>query len=103
MKTSTLLKWVSGGIEALLAIPILGGLIIVSLAWVPLILMLVLHIVTLVYCNQENESKAGSIVGIITSVLGWIPFVGWAMHVVSAILLLMSAARSNRPSSYYQG
>jgi hypothetical protein len=102
VKTSRLLKLVSGGIEALLAIPVLGGLIIVSLAWTPLLVMLVLHIVTLVYCNQERESKAGSIVGIVTSALGWIPFLGWMMHVATAILLLLSAAKSKSSNSYYQ-
>lgn len=101
MKTSKVLQWVSGGLEAFLAIPVLGGLFIVSMAWTPLAAMLVLHVITLVFCAQENELRTGSIVGIVASVLGWIPFVGWALHLVSAILLLIHASMRPRPRSYY--
>lgn len=66
--------------------------------WIPLFIMLALHIVTLVFCSNENQSKAPSIVGIVTSCVGWIPFVGWVMHVVSAVLLLVSAAKAK---TYY--
>lgn len=100
MKTSKLLQWISGGLEAFLAIPVVGGIFIVSLAWTPLAVMLVLHIITLVVCNQERERTTGSIVGIVTSVLGWIPFVGWAMHLVSAILLLLQASKNR--GGYYR-
>lgn len=102
MKTSKVLKWVSGGVEAFLAIPIIGGSIILSLLWTPLLAMLILHIITLVYCKQENESTAGSIVGIVTSLIGWIPIVGWIMHVVTAVLLMLSAARKGSNTTYYQ-
>ncbi|WP_438447734.1 hypothetical protein [Gorillibacterium sp. sgz5001074] len=93
MKTSKILQWVSGGLEAFLAIPVIGGIFIVSLSWTPLAAMLVLHIITLVFCSQEYENKTGSILGIVTSVLGWIPFVGWIMHVVTAVILMVQASR----------
>lgn len=91
MKTSTVLKWVSGGLEAFLAIPFVGGTFVVGLLWTPLIAMLALHIVTLVFSSRENENKHGSILGIITSAIGWIPIVGWIMHVITAIFLLIDA------------
>jgi hypothetical protein len=100
LKTSKVLKWVSGGCEAFLAIPFLGGTFIVSLLWTPLLIMLALHIVTLWFCSQENENKTGSIVGIVTSLLGWVPLLGWAMHLVTAILLLISAARKDHYRTY---
>lgn len=93
-KTSTILKWISGGLEALLGIPILGGAIVMSLFWTPLLLMAILHIVTLVIAMKENEKTHGSILGIITSVLAWIPFLGMAMHIASAIVLMMDAAKT---------
>ncbi|MFH1054194.1 MAG: hypothetical protein V1740_07280 [Candidatus Woesearchaeota archaeon] len=55
--------------------------------------MLVLHIVTLVLCNKAKAKRSGSILGIITSVLGWIPFVGWGLHVATAIMLWLSFAK----------
>lgn len=41
-------KWVAGGLEALLGIPVLGASIIIGLVWTPLAIMLVFHIVNLV-------------------------------------------------------
>ncbi len=93
MSNARTLKLISGIGEAILAIPFLGGIIVVSLGWVPLIIMLVLHIITAVVCSNERTSKLPSILGIVTSAIGWIPFVGWFMHLLSAIVLLLSAAR----------
>mgnify|MGYP003413354782 CR=1 FL=1 len=95
MKISTILKWVSGGCEALLGIPVLGGTIVVSLLWVPLLVTLALHVVTLMFSINEGTNKHGSIVGIVTSCVAWIPGVGMVMHIISAVLLMVDAAKSN--------
>jgi hypothetical protein len=94
MKISTILKWTSGGIEAFLGIPILGGSIILSLAWAPLWIMLALHIVTLIFSVQEKENKHGSILGIVTSCIGWIPVLGMIMHIVTGVFLLIDAYKA---------
>lgn len=86
-----ILKWVSGGLEAALGIPVLGGTIIVSLAWTPLIVTLALHIVTVVLSKQENRPIAGNILGIVTSCIGWIPLVGMIMHIITAVFVLVEA------------
>ncbi|MBM6619190.1 hypothetical protein [Bacillus suaedaesalsae] len=99
MKTSTILKWVSGGLEAFLGIPVIGGAVVLSLAWTPLFFMLILHIVTLVLCSKENEKKHGSILGIVTSAIGWIPVVGMIMHIVTAVVLMVDAAKGSNESS----
>lgn len=93
MSTSRILRLVTGILEAVLGIPILGGLIVIGMAWTPLGIMFILHIITLIFCSKENKDKAGSILGIITSCLAWIPFVGMALHIVTAIILLISAAK----------
>ncbi len=98
--TSNTLKWIAGGLEAILAIPVLGGLIVISFAWMPLVLMLILHIVTLVFSANENTSKGPSILGIATSCFGWIPIVGFIMHVASAIWLLITAYQEKQGSYY---
>lgn len=96
MKTSTILKWVTGGLEALLGIPFLGGLLILSLAWTPLYILLALHIITLIFSIRENQNKHGSILGIVTSCIGWLPFVGMVMHIITAVFLLIDAYKSEQ-------
>ncbi|MYL71533.1 hypothetical protein GLW00_11750 [Halobacillus litoralis] len=94
MKLSTLLKWLTGGCEAFLAIPIAGGAFIFSNAWMPLLFMFVFHLITLVVAARDKRSYAGNILGMITSAIGAIPFIGWVMHTVTAIVLLIEAGRS---------
>lgn len=92
--TSRILKFVTGGLEALLGIPIIGGSIIVGLLWTPLILMLVLHIIGLVVSVKADVKKTGHILGIVSSCIGFIPFVGMVLHILTAIFLLMEAAKN---------
>lgn len=95
MKLSTLLKWISGGAEAVLGFPIVGASIIMGFTYVPLLLMLGLHIFTLFIASREGTKKTGSIMGIITSFLGWIPFVGFILHIITAFILLLDAGKSS--------
>ncbi|MFC7373257.1 hypothetical protein ACFQPF_16570 [Fictibacillus iocasae] len=97
MSPSRVMKWVTGGLEALLGIPVLGGTIVISLAWTPLVVMFVLHIITLVLTKKVNGASTGSILGIITSCVGWIPFVGMIMHILSAIFLMLDASKADKP------
>ncbi|MDM5317474.1 hypothetical protein QUF49_15795 [Fictibacillus sp. b24] len=96
MNVSRLLKIISGGIEAFLGIPFLGGAIILASAWGPLQFMFVFHLITLVICIVQKERFTGSVLGLITSVVGYLPFIGMAMHIVTAIVLLFDAARGSR-------
>ncbi|MEI4802550.1 hypothetical protein WAZ07_14725 [Bacillus sp. FJAT-51639] len=96
--TVKILKWVSGGLEALFGIPVLGGAIIVSLFWLPLLFMLALHIITLVLAKQSGMNANGNVLGIVTSCIAWIPFVGMIMHILSAIFIMMDAARKEETS-----
>ena len=93
MSPSRILKWVSGGLEAILGIPLVGASIIISLLWLPLLVMLALHIVTLVLTKKDGGASTGSILGIVTSCVGWIPFVGMIMHIISAIFLMIDASK----------
>ena len=95
MSTGKILKWVTGAMEVFLGIPFVGGIMVISFLYLPLMVMLILHIITLVYCNQENLDKAPSMVGIITSCIAWIPFVGMVMHLLTAVFLLTSVAKEH--------
>ncbi|MNH41579.1 hypothetical protein D3C79_1031040 [compost metagenome] len=57
--------------------------------------MLILHIITLVFCSQHNKPIAGSILGIVTSLLAWIPVLGMIMHIITAIILLISYSKKS--------
>lgn len=96
MTSAKILKWVTGAAEAFLGIPFIGGITVISSLYLILMVMLILHIITLVYCNQENLDKAPSTLGIITSCIAWIPFVGMVMHILTAIFLMTSAAKEQR-------
>lgn len=92
--TARILKWVTGGLEAFLGIPILGGTIVIGFLWTPLIFMLAFHIVALVFSSKEDKKKTGHILGIVTSAVGWIPGVGMIMHIISAIFLMIEAGKN---------
>lgn len=93
MSLSKLMKWITGGGEALLGFPILGASIVMGNFYVPLFIMLILHIITLVITKNERGSTTGSVLGIITSCIAWIPLVGITMHILTAIVLITDAAR----------
>ncbi|WP_101842055.1 hypothetical protein [Halobacillus sp. Marseille-P3879] len=95
MSASRILKWVTGGLEALLGIPIVGGTIIISLLWIPLAVMLALHIVTLILTQKDKGPTRGSILGIIASSIGWIPGVGMVMHILAAVFLMIDASKAD--------
>lgn len=98
MSTSRLMKFVTGGMEAFLGIPILGGLFMISTGYTPLWVMLILHIVTLLLSSKENTVKLGSILGIVTACLAWIPVLGMLLHILTAVVLLLNALFENSPS-----
>ena len=93
MTNSKILKWITGALEIFLGIPVLGGLIIIGTYYTPLFVMLVLHIVTLILSAKNREAKYGSVLGIVTSLVAWIPFVGMILHIITGILLMVSAAK----------
>ena len=91
MSNSRVMKWITGALEGILAIPFLGGIIVIGTYYCILPIMLILHIITLVMTKKDNGASAGSILGIITSVIAWIPLLGWLMHLITAVFLLVGA------------
>jgi hypothetical protein len=97
---SKILKWISAIFEGLLGIPFLGGAFIIANGWTPLFFMLILHIITLVITIRDRGASAGSILGIITSVIGIIPVLGMVMHIITAIVLAITALIPDRNEHY---
>ncbi|MDR7071403.1 hypothetical protein [Fictibacillus barbaricus] len=96
MSVSRLLKLISGGIEAFLGIPFLGGLIVIASGWAPLQFMFFLHLVTFIVCFVQKQRVHGSVAGMITSVVAFIPGLGMVMHIVTAVILFIDVIRGDR-------
>lgn len=90
------LKWVSGGMEAVLGIPFLGGSIVIFSGYNTLWLMLAFHIVVVVLTARAGWVSKGNIVGIVASTVGVIPVVGMLLHMAAAITILLDAAFGSR-------
>lgn len=99
MTNSKILKWVTGAFEICLAIPLIGAAIVIGTWYTALGVMLILHIITLVLSAQNREPIYGSVLGIVTSLVAWIPIVGWVMHLLTGIFLMVTAAQKTN----YQG
>src|SRR5699024_1085139 len=95
MSVSRILKWVTGSFEAILAIPLIGASIVVGSVYIALAVMLILHIITLVLTKRDGGKTVGSILRIVTSCIAWILFVGFIMHILSAIYLMVNASEKN--------
>ncbi|GAB4073169.1 hypothetical protein GCM10028778_07600 [Barrientosiimonas marina] len=96
MAWSRMMKWVTGGCEAFLGIPIIGGSLVFSTTWGILLVMFILHLITLLLANRGNRSIAGSVLGMVTSFVGVIPILGMLMHIITAIILIIDAATPER-------
>lgn len=96
MQISTMLKLFSGAGEAFLGIPIYGGLFVITMGWTPLVAMLVLHTINLCFSIKEKQNKYPSIMGIITSLLAYIPFLGMMLHIITAFLLFWDVYQTQK-------
>jgi hypothetical protein len=85
LTVSNYLKLAAAILETIMAIPVLGGAIVIGMLYTPLFIALIVHIAALIFSKQENKSILGPIFGIITSLIAWIPFVGFVMHIIAAI------------------
>lgn len=98
MSNSKIMKIITGSLEAFLAIPIIGGVLVFSTFYIPLVVLLILHIVTFIISSKERTSKIGSIFGIVTSLLAWIPLLGWMLHLITALILIVDSIRKEKRS-----
>lgn len=96
--TGKLFKWGTFAYEAFLALPFIGGTFVVANAWVPLGVAFLLHAVAVIILLRERGPVVGNIVGVITSVIALIPFVGWVMHAITALILLIEGLSRSRNS-----
>ncbi|MGO4375131.1 hypothetical protein AB4Z21_31125 [Paenibacillus sp. MCAF20] len=91
MKTVRIILWITGLCEALLGVPVIGGLLVLMSGYSFLIYMLIAHIVALIICVKYKRPIYSSVLGIAASALGWIPFLGMTLHIVAAVFLIRNA------------
>lgn len=90
---ATVLKIVNGALECLWGFPFLGGTLVVSFLYIPLILMFIMHLICLILAGQSGKKISGPLIGVIGSVIGWIPFVGFVMHILAAVFNLVEGIK----------
>ena len=73
-------------VETVLSIPVLGWLIYVYSFGLFAIAEITLGIIGLTSHNAKGKN-VGSILQILAGCLGWVPIIGFALHVLSAIFL----------------
>ncbi len=81
--------------ETFFAIPFLGWMVYVGSWGNFIVVSLVIHILTLVLANQEKRNITGSMAGILATAFAIIPFIGWALHVIAAVLNYLQALESS--------
>ncbi len=95
--TANDLKLFSAIAETILAIPILWWSLIIWMLWIPLFLMIILHVVTIVFINKANISgfKVWNIIWIIWNILWFIPVVWMLFHMTTAVILWIEYSKKN--------
>lgn len=99
MKLSRILLLIGAAFELLLAVPFLGGAFVIGTGYTALGFMFVFHLVTLVFAARERVPFYGPILGMVTSALAWVPILGWILHLVSGIALLINALSGQQSES----
>ncbi|KGE19618.1 hypothetical protein [Paenibacillus wynnii] len=96
-----LLKWGTFAYEAFLALPIIGGLFVLANGWIPLGIAFLLHALAIIVLFKERGPVIGNVVGVVTSIIGFIPIVGWVMHGITALILLVEGISTSRRTPRY--
>ncbi|MDT3428160.1 putative membrane protein [Paenibacillus forsythiae] len=96
-----LLKWGTFAYEAFLAIPFIGGAFVLANAWLPLGVAFLLHAVAIFVLYNERGPVTGNVIGVVTSIIAFIPIVGWIMHAITALVLLIEGISSARRTPRY--
>lgn len=72
--------------EAALAVPLIGGTIVIGTGYAVLGVAFFIHLVVFILSLKLYGAKLGSILGMVTSVIAWIPVIGWLFHAITAIV-----------------
>lgn len=84
--------------EGVLAIPVIGGTIVIGTYYGALGVMFLLHAAVLVLriLDKKGDSLVAPGFGMVASVLGVVPFLGFVLHVVTFILYIVDFAQKKK-------
>lgn len=99
MYHSKKLKWITGGLEGILAFPVVGISILLGSNYIILPIMFVLHLITFILTIKDRGAKSGSVVGMIASCVSWFPLLTIAPHILAAFFLFVNAAMTDESSA----
>jgi hypothetical protein len=89
VRALTALKGINGVLEIVLGFPFIAGLSVITHEWGPLVVMFFLHMVALLLAIVMKSSyKTGSLVGLLASLVGYVPFIGMLLHISAAFVNL---------------
>lgn len=86
-------KTIIGFLELFFGFPILGGLLILKMNYIPLLILFCLHVYGIILSKKFNENYLGHSIGIVTNLLGFIPILGMMMHLISGAINLFEASK----------
>ncbi|WP_353893233.1 hypothetical protein PRVXH_002649 [Proteinivorax hydrogeniformans] len=92
MSKSRLLKWVIGVLELLIGISILGDHVVFGMFWVPVLVMLALHILSYFLSKQDSGLTRGNGFGMVAAVASFVPILRNILRILTAIFVLYEAA-----------
>lgn len=84
--------------EGVLAIPVIGGSIVIGTYYGALGVMFLLHAAVLVLriLDKKGDSLVAPGFGMVASVLAVVPFLGFVLHVVTFILYIVDFAQKKK-------
>lgn len=84
--------------EGVLAIPVIGGTIVIGTYYGALGVMFLLHAAVLVLriLDKKGESLVAPGFGMVASVLAVVPFLGFVLHVATFILYIVDFAQKKK-------
>lgn len=84
--------------EGVLAIPVIGGTIVIGTYYGALGVMFLLHAAVLVLriLDKKGDSLVAPGFGMVASVLAVVPFLGFVLHIVTFILYIVDFAQKKK-------
>ncbi|AYC28897.1 hypothetical protein [Paenisporosarcina cavernae] len=80
-------------VEGIMALPILGYIVAAGTAYLLLVVSFVIHVINFMYLSRWGANNRPAIMGIVSSVLGFIPFIGFVLHVITFLMYLAAVQK----------
>src|SRR5699024_3370414 len=98
---SKTLKWITGALEVILALPVVGVSILLGSHDIVLPITFVLHLFTFMVTRIDCGAKSDSVIGMVASCIGCLPLLPIAPHLLAAFFLFVNAAMTEEPATYF--